>query len=372
MLKIIKLIFIKETKEALRDKRSAMTIFILSAFIPLMMMGGLFFSSAMSQKASETIYAVVGGENAPGLINFLNQNGIKTTTEVSEDSVKLIIPDDFQQKISTGYLPTLIIKIDVSKTLKLAAKLEQTINSYGNEIAMARLASRGVSPIILKPFKIDVHDVSSVSMLTMIAPAFIFMFMMVPIYALMPAGIDCTAGERERHGLFPLLLQPIPIIAIPIGKLLMLVASGMAAIVIATSVGFTAFSYIKIEGISLGFDFSVGTFLMFQLILLPTTMILAGIIMGFASFAKSFKEGQTYVGISSVLPMLFLGGGFLLDEAWRPYLPFWAENTVLAAVLSGETVYWLPWLGTVLGYLVVISLTMWWMSRSMRRQAIQG
>jgi sodium transport system permease protein len=372
MLRIIKLIFIKEIKEALRDKRSVLTIMVLSAFMPLFMMGGLFFSTSMAKKDMGTLYSVVGGEHAPSLVNYLNQNGLKTTDEVTEDSIQIIIPEDFQKKIATGYLPTIIVKIAVTKQPRLASLVDEAIKGYGREIAMSRLASRGVSPIILQPFKVDVQDTSKKSILSMIANFFVFMFMMIPIYSLMPAGIDTTAGERERHGLFPMLLQPIPTIAIPIGKFLMLVTSGMIALSIALAVGFTAFSYIKIDGLNFGFDTSIITYLLFLLVLLPTTMLLSGIIMGFASFAKSFKEGQTYVGISSILPMVFLGGGFALDAMWRPYLPFWAENTVLAAVLSGGNVSWLPWLGTVVGYLVIISLLMWWMSRSMRRQALQG
>lgn len=383
MLQFIDLIFRKEMKEIIRDKRSWLPIIAVSAFMPLMMMGSLYFTEKLEGDDESQVYSIAGSQNAPALISFLNTQGIITTEENGDknseenddekdgDSIQLIIPDDFQQKLATGYLPNLVIRADYSSDREDVRNLEGALEAYASEIGLSRLVSRGVSPLALRPFEIDIQDTGDISfMARFLAPLIIFIFIMVPIPALMPAAIDSTAGERERHGLFPLMLQPIPAISIPIGKYLALVVSGMASLAISVSVGFTGFSNIQFDGMNIGLDMSVANGVMFLGILLPTVMALAAAIMGVASFAKTFKEGQTYVGLSPFLPMGFFGAGFVLDEAWRPYIPFWSENMVASSLLSGEAINWIPWLIVVAGYFLVVGLSLWWMSRSIRRQAL--
>ena len=373
MLHIIKLIFVKEMKETLRDKRSLLTLVLVSIFMPLMMAGGFYFSTKISDGDVDVAeYSVVGMQNAPNLISYLNAQGLKTTEEEKQDNVRLLIPDDFSDKIARGYLPTLTIQGSFPDDREAVRELENLIKDYGQQVGVSRLMARGVSPIILKPFTVNVEDTGDVSLLAFIAPALVLTFLLVPIAALMPAAIDSTAGERERNALLPLLLQPIPAIAIPLGKLSMLIASGMTSLAIATSVGFLAYANIEIRGLSLGFDFSITNWLLFNLILLPTVMLLSALIMSIASFAKSFKEGQSYVALAPFVPLMFMGGGFVLGEVWRPHIPFWSETLVLSGLLSGEVVSLLPWLVTVVGYLGLVSISMWWMTRSMRRQALQG
>lgn len=373
MYKIIKIFFLKEVKEAMRDKRSLRFIIGLSIAMPLFMLGGLMFQSVMNDKAATMEYNIVGGEQAPSLISFLNAQGFITTEKESSEGVQLYIPDDFKEKISLGILPTLKIRANVSDSREAVRNLQDSLGDYTREIAISRLMARGISPLALKPFKIDLEDTSEVSIIALyLAPMMIFMFLMAPIYALIPAGIDCTAGERERHGLLPLLLQPVHPISITLGKFLMLVLWGLASLALATGSGFIAFSNFTIEGMNLGFDMSFVTWILFLLISLPTVMLLAAMIMGFASFAKTFKEGQTYVNLTGMLPMLLMGLGLTLDEPLRAHFPLWSEVLVLRSLLTGDEMVLLPWLGTVAGYFVIIAASLIWMSRSIRKHALEG
>lgn len=373
MLNHIKIIFLKEAKEVIRDKRSWMTILMVSIFLPASMMVGLMYSAQKREETKATEYQIEGAEHAPALISYLNEQGLITRTDLETDSVHLTIPEDFREKIGKGYIPSLIIRANYSKHNDSVKELQEALREYSQEIGLSRLIARGVSPIALKPFDVDVQDTGAVSMIAKIlAPMLVFMFTMVPISALMPAAIDSTAGERERHGLFPILLQPISPISVILGKYLMLVVAGMVALSIATAVGFTGFSLIKIDGMNLGLDMSAVNGLLFVVILLPTVSLISAIIMSFATFAKTFKEGQTYAGLSVSLPMVFMGVGFVVDEAWRPHMPFWSEITAATTLLAGDNVAIMAWLGTVLIYAVIIGLSMYWMSRTIRRQAIES
>lgn len=373
MFKIIQLLFFKEITETRRDKRSLATVIILSMVMPLSMVAGIYFTSIMRDKAAAIEYQVVGSEHDPALVSFLNEQGFKTSAEENGDGIQLIIPDDYRQKLATGYLPTLTIRADFSSSPEAVQKLGRSLEEYSRELALGRLVARGVSPLILQPFTVAMEDTGDVSVVArFLAPGLIFMFLITPIYALMPAGIDCTAGERERHGLFPLLLQPIPAISIPIAKFLMLVATGMFSFLIAASTGFIAYSNITLEGMNFGFDFSFVNLLLFLLVSMPTVMMLSALIMGFASFAKTFKEGQTYVGMAAFLPVVFIGAGFVLDEGWRGYVPFWSETLILSSLLSGDATSWAPWVLVVAVYLLLAAACLWWISRSIRKHALSG
>lgn len=375
MLNSIKAMYLKEILEVWRDRRSLVSVLILSMILPLSMLVSMHFSSSMENGAATAHYHIIGAENSPALVNFLENQGLTISSYEESDNkgTHIIIPDDYEQKLATGYLPTIIVRTDIAKSPSVTQRLEHALGKYAREIATGRLMARGIAPIILQPFKVDIQDTGEISMLTRyLAPAIIFVLLLAPVYALMPAAIDSTAGERERHGLFPLLLQPMPVLSIPIGKFLMLVTSGMAALTIAIITGFIGYSNFSIEGMNFGFDFSVLNGLVFLFVSLPAVMLLAAIMMAISSFAKSFKEGQTYAGVSTLIPILAIGAGFLFEEKSRGFIPFWSEVTVLSSVLSGDVISWMPWIVTSLAYMVIIALCMWWLSRSMRRNALQS
>lgn len=374
MLNAIKLVFLKEFIEARRDRRSLMVVLILSMIMPVSMLAALHFSASVRGEANTLVYGIDGAEHDPKLVSFLNARGIKTDTESSDATrVTLTIPPDYQLLMREGRVPSLFIEADFSRFPEAVETLRGALHEYGNEIVGARMIARGVSPVILTPLLVNVVDTGEISLLTRyLAPSIVFVFLLVPIYILMPTAIDSTAGERERHGTFPLLLQPLPAISITVGKFMMLVSAGLAGLAVAVVVGFVAFTHFSPPGINFGFDMSVLNGFLFLLVGFPSIMLLAAMMMAFASFAKTFKEGQSYVGMGSLVPLAFIGLGFALDDHAKAYVPFWAEQNVIAGFLSGDPVSLLPWLVTSFGYLIVIVLSLFWMSRTMLQNALKG
>ena len=108
------------------------------------------------------------------------------------------------------------------------------------------------------------------------------------------------------------------------------------------------------------------------LVSLPTIALLSAIMMGVATFAKTFKEGQTYVGLATIFPVFIAGLGSIADEKYQAFLPLWAEATLLGNVLSGTETHWLPWLLVVGYYGIIVSMFLLWMSRSIQRQALES
>ena len=373
MLRAIKLVFLKELTEVRRDRRSLMIMLFLSIVMPLSTLVSLHLTGAAARGETEmVVYRIVGGEQAPKLLSFLNAQGLETSLDDEKAAVSLTIPDGFQATMEEGRVPQLLIEADVSKSREAVSTLRNALAGYANEIAGGRLIARGVSPVILTPLRVNIIDQSGSSFITRyMATAIIFILLWTPVYSLMPAAIDTTAGERERHGIFPLLLQPISALSVTLGKFLMLLVVGLTGLSIAVAVSFIGYTHFSPPEINFSFDMSLGNALLVPVIALPSMMFLAALMMAFASFAKTFKEGQSYVGMGAMIPMLFVGVGFALGESKQPYMPFWAEQNVLAAFLSGEPVAFMPWMLLSFAYFIVVGVSLLWMSKTMQTNVLR-
>ncbi|GHF24557.1 sodium ABC transporter permease [Kordiimonas sediminis] len=367
-------IFVKEMRETFRDKRAMITITLVSMLLPVAMMISVFYQAdSLRQESAPRPINIIGGDYAPLLLQKLENVGY---TYREDSNVHLIIPENYQELIETDTAPGLLIKADLSKDRLAVMTLEAILKDHRNTVSQQRIKSAGLPASLHTPFEIRVEDQNSVTMeqnlLREIAPLLVMLLLMTPIYGLMPASIDCTAGEKERNGLFPILLQPIPPLAIATGKWMMLVAVGMTGLTISVSTAYLCYLRLITLLDTTAFSIPFSVCIMFLVCAAPTVMLLSALMMGFASYAKSFKEGQTYVGLFSILPLTFIMGGYVVEERWRTFMPFWTEIQVIAALIAGETPPYAPWHFMIGVYAVIILLTLYWMSRTMNRNALKG
>jgi len=374
MMRNIFLILQKELNEVRRDKRTWMVLVSMSLIFPIYMFGVMEFSMKRSSDPKPVEYWVEGAEQAPALISYLTENGFDRAADEDSAMVHMNIPDDFAEKIATGYIPIITLRADLTDEPKSVRDFRSSVQAYAQEIAVSRLVTRGVSPILLNPYQVDIQDTAEHgSMLARyFAPILIVMFFMVPMSALVPAAIDTTAGERERNGLFPLLLQPISAWNLAAGKLLMMTILGLISMTLVIVMSGVVLNFLDLGGLKFSLDTGLRSSVLIVLTLLPAIMLASVILLGVASFGKSFKEGQTYVMIGMFVPMLFVGAGFALDGLWRVHLPFWSEITVLTSVVGGQSVLWWPWIANVFGYVIFITMFLFLIGRGFKRNALKG
>src|SRR5687767_3209498 len=73
-------VFLKELKDALRDRRTVFTALLLGPLVfPLLMLGlGSFAAKRQTEQLEKPLeIAVVGAEHAPNLMNWLRGHGVK-------------------------------------------------------------------------------------------------------------------------------------------------------------------------------------------------------------------------------------------------------------------------------------------------------
>jgi sodium transport system permease protein len=171
---------------------------------------------------------------------------------------------------------------------------------------------------------------------------------MMPLFLLMAVfvgglhlAIDCTAGERERGSLEPLLVNPVSRGAVVAGKWLAIVTATVVAVLVALGGFSLAVARVPLQDLGVKFHLGAPELLGLLAACLPLALFAAALQMTLAFFARTFKEAQTYLSMLMILPML--PATFLTLQPIRSTLPAMlvpvlGQTLLMSDVLRGEPV----------------------------------
>jgi sodium transport system permease protein len=349
-------VFRKEIKDAFRDRRALTSIVIGSLFGPLLV-GFMLNRLADRQRQIEDIrIPVVGIEHAPVLVEWLRQqSGVEVVAgpedpearvRAGDEDVVVVIPEDFQKNFRSSKPAQVRIVSDGSRTTSrpTVMRVRALLQRYSGEIGAMRLVGRGVSPVIATPLQLEDIEVSSAQQRAATLLNFIPLFIVLAAFTGgMQIATDSTAGERERGSLEPLLVNPAPRRAIAAGKWLAATFAAMLSVLLTTVLVLAMLRYIPMQ--EFGVRFRLGPLQIAGLLaaVLPMCLLSTGIQTYLATFARSFKEAQTYMGILIMFPMLpgLLGALYpLTSQPWMYPIPVLGQHVLAADVLGGRTADW--------------------------------
>jgi sodium transport system permease protein len=345
-------VFRKEIKDAFRDRRSLYSILAGAVFGPLVT-GFMLSSVADRQRQIEDVtIPVVGMEHAPALIDWLRQQaGVEVVAgpadpeaavrERDEDVVVVITPE-FGQKFRSSSPARVKLVADGSRNASRpkVTRVRSLLQRYGTEIGMLRLVGRGVSPAIATPIQLEDVEVSSAQQRAATILSFIPLFIVIAAFTGgMQIATDSTAGERERGSLEPLLVNPAPRTAFAVGKWLAASFAAMLSVLITTALVLVMLRAIPLQ--ELGIRFRVGPAQIAGLLaaLLPMCLMSTSLQTYLATFARSFKEAQSYMGLLIMVPMI---PGMLTtvypitSAAWMYPIPILGQHVLATDVLGGK------------------------------------
>lgn len=316
-------VFKKELLDGIRERRSVLTALL---FGPLMgpLLFGLLINFTINQRLDEADkpieIPVVGGLEASNLLDYLSGSLIDpdhdtfTDVETLRQSVRdgdtkvgLVIDPEFEEALTSGAAAKVWVVADRSNNAASAAvtRLRSALRSYSGSIGAIRLQLRGIDPTISQPLAILDDDVSTPSGRSILLLSMMTYFL---LFAALLGGtqvaIDTTAGERERGSLEPLLTMPVSREALVLGKV------GATVLFMAVSLGIAVASFsVAVQILPLakiGMTATLGGVVGLQiyLVMLPFTLLGAGVMTIVASFTKSFKEAQTYTSLAMLAPTL--------------------------------------------------------------------
>jgi sodium transport system permease protein len=222
-------------------------------------------------------------------------------------------------------------------------RARQLLNVYSRQIGALRLVARGVSPLTAQPLAVLDVDVSTPQTRTLI---FLNMLPYFLIFAIFSGGsgavIDMTAGERERGSLEPLLINPASRGDIVLGKLLAALPFALLPLCVTLAAFAIIFNLVPLEQF-IGFRLAIDPAALagILLICLPLLLLATALQMVIATFARTFREAQTYLGFLPLLPALpGLALAFLpvRAELWTMLIPTFGQQILVNQFMRQEPV----------------------------------
>ncbi|MGV3592698.1 MAG: ABC transporter permease [Gammaproteobacteria bacterium] len=360
-------VFLKELRDASRDRRALMSLLILPVMGPLMIYYLFNMIIDIGERALDVDLPVVGAQNAPDLIDHLRQNGIgidelddlpagdpsaidsidmdselRRRIAIREHDFVLMIPEDFGARIADSSSSTVELLYDSSRTASTAkvGRVQALIDAWGRENAALRLMIRGIDPALIRPVIVGRIDVATAQAR---AQALLSMIPMLVIVAAFMSGVgiavDATAGERERKSLEPLLVNPVHRSRIVLGKWLAAVVFSVTGLVFVMSGNLYAMSQVPLEQLGVSFLIGPAEIGGMLLVTVPIAFFATSLQMFVGLFARSFKDAQVYIGLMSFLPVLPFFYNMMNTEGretWMSLVPMLGQNMLLTDVLSGR------------------------------------
>jgi sodium transport system permease protein len=327
-LRNIWIVYLKELTEALRDRRTLITTFLVPLLlIPVL---GAGFTAVMAgviskAKKEKPKVMIVGGTDSPGVVTALRKYPkIKVVSTMPDWKNQIVekeiraaveIPEGFEDDLAKGQGGT--IKIDIYggeiKSELAAGNLENYLKEYRDSIAINRLEANHLPPALLKPFQVKRESIASPEKEAgaVLGGIIAYVLILMCLNGAMSPAIDLTAGEKERGTMETILSSPVSRTHLVLGKfLLVLTASLMTAMLLMVSIGVSSAVLQKSRVLNQLAEegepaphFALGPKAIVSVVIMavPLAVLFSAGLITIALFAKSNKEAQSYIA-----PLMFL------------------------------------------------------------------
>lgn len=389
----INVVIRKEITDNFRDRRT-----LLSALLMGPLFGPILFAFVINLSLKQQLgnegealdLPVIGREHAPALVAYLASHNINVTdapesrdaaidgVRTGRHDVVVIISETFGKNLARAVPATIEVVTDQSNTTaeRESRRAIRALASYNQELAGMRLSARGVSTEVMRPLNIDVLDVSTPSgRSAMLLGMLSYFFVFAMLTGGLNLAIDATAGERERGSLEPLLCLPVRRNELIFGKIIA-TCFFMALSCLLSLVSFAVvLRFLPLEQLGMTPNFGPDVVLFAFLLLLPFTLLGASLMTLVASFTRSYKEAQTWVGavlLAPTLPILIVSILQVRSSTELMLIPSLSQHLLLVGIIKNESVDALHVALSVIGTLVAGTLTAWLCARLYRREGLLG
>ncbi len=331
----IRVIYVKELVDILRDRRTLIAMIVVPVLLyPLLMLGSVQAISAQESaiRTDTTVVVATPDQRQKEFLEHLireDGNVLEREAEVADNRT----PDDEKRpeafrakvRVATRDLESLVRarEIHVGVEFPNYADFDRDVGQlkvrpvFDSEEARSSLAARwliemldrvklrererrcelfGIPLKAIEPIVIESAQLATAgSILSQILP--LILVLMTITGAIYPA-IDLTAGERERGTLETLMVCPVPVIHLIVGKFLVITTIAILGAVlnlasISATVYFGGFQEVFSGSEEASLPFAV--FPVILLTLIPFAIFFSAVLIAVSSYAHTFKEAQNYV-----------------------------------------------------------------------------
>lgn len=375
----VRAVVAKEALDAVRDRRALASALLYPLLGPVLV--GLLFTgiSRNVEEARQAPVHVDGAERAPALVAHLVASGVTVVAlpdpmAAAPAPVVLRLPADHAEALAAGRPSQIVVEADFSKpqVARVAHHAIALVQQYGQRLAIGRAVARGVHPELFAPVIVQQRDLATpvqhAAGLLHMLPMFVLLATFV---GAMQIAIDATAGERERGSLEPLLLHPAPTWVFALGKWCVATVASLCAGSLTLALTAATLPLLPTEALGLNVELGLGDVGLLAAVLLPTAPMAAGLLLWAASFARSFKEAQTWLSVLLFVPMLpgLLGSAWELGESpWMLPVPALGQHVLTVQALRGESPALWALLAAAAGAFALGGLGIWGTAWQLRRE----
>ncbi len=319
MMKRIRIVFKKEVRDLIRDRRTLYSLVVLPLLIYPVFIGGIQkVVSRMIMRETTTVVdvGIIGKTHAPRLWNYLQAEPLlrwidveDTIAPIEDKEVEAIIkiPEGFEVQLDKGV--TSEVKIFYTntrfKSQAAAGRVKDVLDRYRKDYVNKVLQAKGVDTTVVEPFAVIKQDITpkkraGMFVLGMIVP---YVFIIMMMVGAMHTATDITAGEKERGTLETILTAPLTRTELLLGKwlsvLFFALVTGMLAVIgLVIALKFRLTPIGNIPGTEqIGFYISPGAAGLILVLVVPLATFLASLLITVSIIAKSYREAQTYASI---------------------------------------------------------------------------
>ena len=390
-MKKIGIIFRKELKDTLRDRRTLFFMIVFPILIIPLIIGGIpkIMVSMMEKKMTERInIAILGEENNLKLVEMFGMaDSIDVIFNMEIDSIEqsirnkdidgaIIIPDGFSEMVNSMKTAQITIVYISSDDLEAAKKrMESVINKYRESKISQRLEMLEIQSEILEPVKINHRNIASEKeMIGKLAGGWLpYMFILYCFMGAMYPALDLGAGEKERGTIETLLISPAGRLEILLGKFCVISLSGfLSAIsgIIGLLVGLQFMTELPMEIITtMKSIIEIKTIALILSLIVPVSIFFSAVLLSISFYAKSFKEAQSLVTPINILILFPALIGLIpgVELTWKTALIPIVNIALVTKEIIAETVSSFLLL-EVYGSMIILAVvglffTRWWFNR---------
>ena len=355
-MKSTMVVFLKEVRENLRDRRTVINTLVtgpLMAPLLFVILINTLVTRELDKAEKPLPLPVIGAEYAPNLIAALAQADVEIKPgpsdperAVREQDVDLVlrVPASFTKSWQDGESAQVELIYDASQRDAggSVARLRAMLEHYATRTGALRLLARGLSPSILKAVTIADRDQStpqsrSGNLFAMLP----YFFILGGFIGGMALAIDTTAGERERQSLEPLLANPVPRWQLLAGKLGATTAFAITTVLLSILAFAVVGQFLPTEKIGMSMELGPRFIACTLLVMLPLAALLAGLQTLVAAFAKSYREAQTYLSLLMfvpVIPTMMLSLMPVKAQMWMYATPLMGQQVIITRLMRGDPV----------------------------------
>ena len=381
----VRAVCLKELSDALRDRRSLLSALLYPLIMPLMVavMFGAMSRVLSSDRPLEA--PVAGREHAPNLVAWLEERGVvvedppadpEAAVRDGDVDLVLIIDEVYGEQFRSVQPAVVRIVHDSSRTASETSvrRVRNLLRGYSSQVAVLRLIARGVSPGVIQAVRVDDLDLATPAQSAARIFAMLPMFLiMVAFVGGMNVAIDTTAGERERQSLEPLLVNPVSRSALTTGKWIATCLFGLVATLLTLVVFVLMMRFVPLEELGMQLGLGARQLLLMSIAVAPLALFASAVQMFVATFARSFKEAQTYVSLLifvPIVPSVALQIYPLQPTGWMMLVPALSHHLLLVDVMGGEPVTALSLLTSAVAATLLAVLLLFLTSRLLRQEKI--